>query len=263
MKSVPLTVTAAVLLSGCALKGDVRRVEQEVQALRVETARADSARAVELDRIVRLLDTVQDSLSVQQRRLVLLQGEVRSDVTDVQRQLVQIQELTGQSQQRLTELRRQLEERAQAPPPTVMAPGPTAGAPVGSPQPAAGDPGPDQLYDIALQQLRRGSPQTARIAFRRFLELHPTHPRAADAVFFLGESWAGTDADSAATAYEKVAQDFRDSPRAPSALYKLGLLAEQRGEQARARLYYQRVLAGYPRSEEAALAREKLQTLGR
>jgi len=56
---------------------------------------------------------------------------------------------------------------------------------------------------------------------------------------------------------------YPNSPRAPSALYKLGLLAEQRGDKAAARTFYARVLAGYPRSDEANLARDKLQTLGR
>ena len=63
--------------------------------------------------------------------------------------------------------------------------------------------------------------------------------------------------------YQDVVKRYPNSPRAPSALYKLGLLAEQRGDKAGARTYYARVLAGYPRSDEANLARDKLQTLGR
>jgi TolA-binding protein len=37
-------------------------------------------------------------------------------------------------------------------------------------------------------------------------------------------------------------------------------MAERRGDRAGARVYYQRVLSDYPRSDEAALAREKLNT---
>ena len=58
-------------------------------------------------------------------------------------------------------------------------------------------------------------------------------------------------------------KSYPNSPRAPSALYKLGLSAEQRGHRARARRFYARVVAGYPRSAEANLARDKLQRLGR
>src|SRR3989449_6666832 len=44
--------------------------------------------------------------------LVQLRGDVKTDLLAVQQQLVSVQELTGQSQQRLTELRGRLEEQA-------------------------------------------------------------------------------------------------------------------------------------------------------
>jgi len=250
---------AAVTLGGCALKGDVRRVERQLvamqAALAAEHARADSLRAAELTRVLTLLAAVQDSLVVHQRTLTVTRGEFRSDLTDVQRQLVQIQELTGQSQQRLSEVRTQLEQRGREPAP-VSPTGPDTGRPAANPA----LPGPDQLFDLALQQLRRGSPATARAAFQQFLQAYGTHARVPDALYFLGETWAGTNPDSAAQAYEAVVRSHPNSGRAPGALYKLGLLAEQRGDRDAARGYYQRVLSGYPRSEEASLAREKLRT---
>ena len=81
---------------------------------------------------------------------------------------------------------------------------------------------------------------------------------AADARFFLGESWGEGNPDSAAAAYEHVVRRHPDSRRAPTALYRLGLFAERRGDQRAAEVYYGRVIAGYPRSEEAQLARTKL-----
>jgi tol-pal system protein YbgF len=161
-----------------------------------------------------------------------------------------VQELTGQSQQRLSDLRSQLEQRGREPMAAPADTGRAGGAP-------SGLPGPDQLFDLGLQQLRRGSPGTARVAFQQFLQAYGSHARVPDALYFLGETWAGTNADSAAQAYEAVAR-HPNSARAPGALYKLGLLAEQRGDRDAARGYYQRVLSTYPRSEEAPLAREKL-----
>jgi tol-pal system protein YbgF len=242
---------AAVVLSGCALKGDVRRVERQLQVMQSEAARVDSARAFELARLADLLDAVGDSLDVQQRSLTLLRGELRSDLTEIQRQLVQIQELTGQSQQRLSELRAQLEQRP-AVPLTAAGGEQPAGAP------AEGLPGPNQLFALGLEQLRRGSPQAARTAFEQLIASYADHERVPDAWYFIGDSWGTAAPDSAAAAYERVVQQHTTSPRVPGALYKLGLLAERRGDRDAARVYYQRVLADYPRSEEAALAREKL-----
>lgn len=253
MKGLILGACGALLLSGCALRGDVRRVENQLIQMRREAARADSARAAQLARLAAQIAAVQqtllDSLAAHQRRLALFEGAIRGDLTEVQRQLVQVQELTGQSQQRLAELRGQLEQRARQL--GAAAPGADTGAMAG--------PGPEELYQLAVRQLNTGSPQTARQALYRLLEQYPRHDRAADAWFQVGESWAGTNGDSAAAAYERVVKDFPDSPRAPSALYKLGVLAEQRGDLNAARVYYNRVVAGYPRSEEAQLARAKLQ----
>ncbi len=258
-------VSTLGLAAGCALKGDVRKVELQVEALRAEQARAGSEATARIDTIRALLAAVQQALTQQQAYLVQMRGDTRTDLLAVQQQLVQVQELTGQSQQRLSELRTRIEERAQQPLPvldTTRGGGGAGGPPVGPSGNPAG-PGPDQMYDVSLQQFRRGSLATARLGFREFLRVFPTHERAPDALFHIGETWASESADSAAAVYQQVVKTYANSPRAPSALYKLGLLAEQRGDKAAARTYYSRVIAGYPRSDEANLARDKLQRLGR
>ena len=220
--------------------------------MRTETARADSVRAVRfserLDEILALQEEILDSLAASRLRMAVFQGEVRSDITDVQRQLVQIQELTGQSQQRLSELRSQLAERAQAISHDSLEP------------PGAG-PGPEQLYSLGRRQMTRGSTRTARAAFYKLLQDYPKHRLAADAQFQIGQTWERLEPDSAIAAYNRVVKQFPDSPRAPAALYKLGLIAEQRGDKEQARIFYQRVTASYPGSDEAKLARDKLATI--
>lgn len=254
------------LLVGCALRGDVRKVELQVEALRSEMARSDSARRVERDSLARVLAAVQATIAAEQNALVQVRGDIRSDLQAVQQQLLALQELTGQSQQRLSELRSRLSAPAPAPAP---APADTTGAggaaPAAAPAPAAGgtaSTGPDQMYDVTMQQYRRGSFTTARLGFREFLRQYPDDDRAPDALYYVGESFAPENPDSASAVYQDVVKRFPNSPRAPSALYKLGLLAQQRGDKAGARTYFARVLAGYPRSDEANLARDRLAALG-
>jgi len=248
-------VVALGLVAGCALKGDVRKVELQVQSLRAELAKSDSVRAAERDSILAAVRLAQQALTAQQAYLVQLRGDVRTELTAVQQQLVTVSELTGQGQQRLSELRSRIESRNREPDPT-----PTGGAPVGPSGNPAG-PGPDQMYDLSLQQYRRGSVSTARLGFREFLRVFPTHERAADALFYVGESFEKEAPDSAVAVYDQVVKTYPNSPRAPSALYKLGLLAEQRGDKAAARTLYARVIAGYARSPEADLARQNQQRL--
>ena len=254
-------VSTLGLAAGCALKGDVRKVELQVEALRAEQARAGSEATARIDTIRALLAAVQQALTQQQAYLVQMRGDTRTDLLAVQQQLVQVQELTGQSQQRLTELRSRIEARNQQQDNAGPSGGAGAGGtPVGPSGNPAG-PGPDQMYDLSLQQYRRGSLATARLGLREFLRIFPTHERAPDALYYVGESFEQGAPDSAAAVYDQVVKNYPNSSRVASALYKLGLLAEQRGDRATARKYYSRVIAGYPRSPEADLARQNQQRL--
>src|SRR5207244_11658815 len=147
MRLRPTLLLALGLAAGCALKGDVRKVELQVEALRAERARAEAERAAQVDSLRALLVTVQQALAAQRAYLVQMRGDVRTDLVAVQQQLVQVQELTGQIQQRLSELRARIEERAQQPVPPLD----TTGRPAG-PSGGPGGPGPDQVYDLSLQQ---------------------------------------------------------------------------------------------------------------
>src|SRR5216117_4417377 len=121
-------VVALGLAAGCALKGDVRKVELQVQTLQADLAKSDAARAAERDTILAAVRLRQQALATQQAYLVQMRGDLRTELLSVQQQLVAVQELTGQGQQRLTELRSRIEARNQQPDPGIPAAG---GAPVG------------------------------------------------------------------------------------------------------------------------------------
>src|SRR5690242_16471338 len=111
------SVTAAILglTAGCALKGDVRKVGLQVDAVQAQLVRSDSTRRAERDTVLSLITALQQALAAQQNYLVQMRGDMRTDLLAVQQQLVTVQELTGQSQQRLSELRARVEERAEQP----------------------------------------------------------------------------------------------------------------------------------------------------
>ncbi|HVO36042.1 MAG TPA: tetratricopeptide repeat protein [Gemmatimonadales bacterium] len=256
-----------LLAAGCAWHSDITRLQAQLLDQQAAAARADSVNRASLAAIARQVQSVLDSLAAQQATVNAFRGDLRVELYNVEQQLVAVQELTGQSQQRLTELRTQLEQRseqiaAQSPGPE---PTPAAGAAPGAaaPNPAAGEPSADQLMELGLQQLRRGSPATARTAFAEFLKRYAQHPRAGDAWFFTGEAWtADQQADSAAAAYQQVVQHFPSSGHMAAALYKLGLIAVQAGKKDEARAQFNRLVASFPLSEEAALARDQLRALG-
>jgi len=243
-------------LSGCVTKGDVQQVQDDIALFKAETARRDSARAAQLTQVIQLQQRVMDSLTTSRTAVGQLRGDLASDLYNIQQQLVQLQELTGQSQQRLSELRTQLEARGEQI--SSAAPGDTSGQVTTTSSASA-----DQMYEASLAQLRRGSTSTARQGLREMLRTYPTSERAGDALYFIGQSFAAENPDSAAAYYDQVVQRYPASSRAGSALYNLGLVAERRKETRKAREAYQRVVQKYPQSDEAALARDRLKALGR
>jgi tol-pal system protein YbgF len=236
-------------------KGDIQGVQDDLALFKAETARRDSARAAQLTQVIQVQQRVMDSLTSSRKAVSQLRGDLASDLYNIQQQLVQLQELTGQSQQRLSQLRTQLEARGEQISPT--APGDTS-----TPSPSS-NASADQMYEASLAQLRRGSTSTARQGLREMLRTYPTSTRAGDALYFIGQSFAAENPDSAAFYYDQVVQKHPTSSRAASALYNLGLLAERRKETRKAREAYQRVVQKYPQSDEAALARDRLKALGR
>ncbi|MEZ4413817.1 MAG: tetratricopeptide repeat protein [Gemmatimonadales bacterium] len=252
----PILVVATVALGGCALRSDVRRLEEQLTTMQDENAHRDSMLAAQLTQVLAIQQQAGDSLAAVEANLRAFRGETLGQLYDVQKQLLQVQELAGQSSRRLNELRGDLDARGQQLSGATPAAGGASGAGGASNASAV------QMYEASLQQLRRGSTGTARAGFRQFLEQYPTAPEAADAVYFIGESFSTEAPDSAATYYTEVADKYPSSPRAASALYRLGSMAESAKDTTAARGYYQRLIAKYPTSNEAALARDRLKALG-
>ena len=232
--------------------------------MRIETARRDSARAAALADIVRLQQRIMDSLVVGREALRTLDVRFQADITDIQRQLLQIQELTGQSQRRLSELKAQVDARAeQSQASGVVAPM----TPLDTANRAPVSPGAmpavsaDQMYQGARQQLNRGAVGTARRGFQEFLRSYPAHELTPDALFYIGESFAVENADSSVAYWTLVGAQHPRSTKASTALYKMGRIEEVRNNRASAKAYYDRLLKEYPRSDEADLAREQLKNL--
>ena len=106
-------LTCALLLpalAGCATKRDLRDLRAEVTALQA----AQTAMQQELQRQHAAL---QDSLSRLALQNTQHKGELSTQLVQLERQLITLQELTGQSQQGLSTLRQEPESPPPTPPP--------------------------------------------------------------------------------------------------------------------------------------------------
>lgn len=248
---------AALVASGClASKSDVFLLQNQLNAMQSASTRADSAQRAQANAMLAQLMQSNDSVRALSARLARLQSSVATDHYEMGRQILQIQELSGQSQRRLQELRASLEERSQnAAAPMVSGPPDARPAPAG--------PGPAQLFQSSLDQLRRGSATVARSGFEELLRSYPASEDAPEAMIYIAETYAAERNQVAAdSVYELVVQRYPSSPKAATALYKRALSLKAAGRKPAARAAFERVVRDYPRSDEAALAREQLRTLG-
>lgn len=258
--TAPRAALLALLLAGCATSQQMRDLELQVGVMRAELARRDSVQLLELQRIAETQQRLVDSLLVARRALAAMRGDVANELYGIQQQLLQLQELTGQSQRRLSELRGQLDARGEllSTVPKPVPPAADSGARGAAPTASA-----QQMYDASLQQLRRGSAGTARAGLQELLRAHPQSELVPDALYFMGQSFAAEAPDSAAAYYRQVVDQHGTSSRAPAALYNLGLLAERRKDNAAAKELYTQLTRSYPKADEAALARDRLRAIGR
>jgi tol-pal system protein YbgF len=254
-----LAPAAAVLVGGClASKSDVLLLQSQLSSMQTSAARADSARQVQISAVLGQAIQSNDSVRALSARLAKLQANVATDHYEMGRQILQIQELSGQSQRRLQELRASLEEQRQ----TATAPLPVARDSAAAA--AAAGPGPAQLFQTSLDQLRRGSATVARSGFEELLRAYPTSEDAPEAMIYIAETYAAERNQVAAdSVYGLVVQRYPASPKAATALYKHALSLRAAGRTTTARAAFDRIVKEYPRSDEAALAREQLRSLGR
>jgi tol-pal system protein YbgF len=259
MRTVRWAPLATLVVTGClASKSDVMLLQGELRSMRDVSARADTARAAQIDQVLAQVMRANDSVRVVSARLAKFQGDVANDHYEMGRQILQIQELTGQSQRRLQELRASLEERSQSAAVAVPVPGDSAHAAT----PAG--PGPAQLFQSSLDQLRRGSVGVARSGFEELLRAYPASEDAPEAMVYIAETYAAERNQVAAdSVYGLVVQRYPKSPKAATALYKRALSLKAAGQTTAARSSFDRIVRDYPRSDEAALAREQLRTLGK
>ena len=257
----PLAPVALALATGAcfATRNDVRILQQDVAAARAATVRADSARAAQIAEIAATLRVVTDSVRSTNDRVARFQANAQGDLRSIREQLLQIQELTGQSAAKLTDLRREMEERnAQAP--VIPVPGDTTRPPLAG-QPSG--PGPATLYRLSFDQMSRGSHATARTGFQDLLTQYPNSDLAPDAQYYIGETLQAEGNSAAAdSVFSLVVSKYPSAPRAATALYKHGLFLQRSKRDREARQVFQNVVDKYPRSDEAALAREQLRAGG-
>jgi tol-pal system protein YbgF len=118
------------------------------------------------------------------------------------------------------------------------------------------------LYKDAYESFHKGDLEGARRKFEAFLRQYPNTELSDNAQFWIGETYyLKKDFERAILEYEKAIVKYPEGDKIPSALFKQALAFLELGDKTNARNLLKRVIGKYPHSEQAEMAKKKLETI--
>jgi len=117
-------------------------------------------------------------------------------------------------------------------------------------------------YRAAVELVKAGDHAAGAAALRAFLAKHPRHSFADNAQYWLGEAYyAQKDYQSALTEFRAVIETYPRGNKVPDALLKVGYCYLALGQTERSRAVLEQVVTLYPKTEPAATAAKRLESL--
>lgn len=117
-------------------------------------------------------------------------------------------------------------------------------------------------YQIALELLRNERYDQSAVSFKEFLEAFPDSQLAANAQYWLAESYyASNEFEKALAEFARVIDDYPQSTKVPDALLKMGYCNYSLQRWDDARLALSRVQSDYPTTTAARLADQYLKRM--
>ncbi len=112
-----------------------------------------------------------------------------------------------------------------------------------------------EAYDLAYASVLRKEYEQAEMGFRQFLQSFPRDRLAADATFWLGESYFQRQRyREAAEQFLKISREFPRAGKAPDSLLKLGMALNGLGARDQACATYAKLGVEYPSASNAVRA---------
>jgi tol-pal system protein YbgF len=118
---------------------------------------------------------------------------------------------------------------------------------------------PEYLYQQAHDAVKGGDMAKARELFGNFLAQYPKHKLAANAHYWLGETYYSEKKfEQAVLEFQEVIKNFPEKDKVPAAMLKQGMAFKEMGDSKSAVYIYKKLIEEFPKSDEAKLAKEKL-----
>ncbi len=118
------------------------------------------------------------------------------------------------------------------------------------------------LYRDAYETFHKGNLEGARGKFEAFLKQYPNTDLSDNAQFWIGETYyLRKDYEKAIIEYEKAIVKYPEGDKIPAAIFKQALSFLELNDKTNATSLLKRVIEKYPRSDQAEMARRKLESI--
>jgi tol-pal system protein YbgF len=271
----PLIGAIAALMAGCAVvdTGAFARLQDEMMGLKKEMAvlkkapppvpgvgRADADEIQSVRKSFADMNSDTDRMRTDQLAAITRMDEARVEMQRITaRQDAQeraLQEIRGNAD-RVKEIEKRLaalEERI----------GKLAAAPAAVPAPESPREwkSPEEMYEVAVGQVKGGNPKKGRETLSDFAAKYPDHKLIPNALYWKGEAfYAEKDFENAILTFQDVVDKYPRGEKAPDAMYKQGLSFLALKDRTNARILLELVQKKYPKSKAAETAKKKLKEI--
>ncbi len=235
-------------------------VDDEEARLRINEMRNEfNGRVSKLESGARAQLELADQIELLKTEIARLRGENEVLSNDLANAIKRQKDFYVDLDNRLRKLEPHADAAAAAPQPATAAPAAAPAAAVAPPVTAADPAAESRDYEAALTQLRGGKYKEAATGFIGFIRRHPGSSFQPSAHFWAASSlYQLKDNAAAAEYYAKVANQWPDDNRAPDALLGLASAQQAQGDAKAATRSLERLVAKYPSSSAAQIARQRL-----
>jgi tol-pal system protein YbgF len=249
-RALPALAAVAFLATGCASRGWVQQVQEEVAGLRTDLTELRHTHELSTRELGRIVGEL--------RALDARNAELQAALREHGAEAARLRARLDATEQDLREARTLI-----AAPPPVTTPAPPAAAPTAappSPRPDTLRPdGAEQAFTAALALFRAREHGQAVLDLLDFIAKYPGHPLAPSAQYWIGEAYyVQRDYSQALVEFQRVIEMAPTSTSVADALLKIGLAYTNLRENSRAQQAWQRVVRDYPASASAGKARALL-----
>lgn len=245
-------VCVLLVTSACGVQSDLTNLKNDTTHLRaqMQVMREEIALQEDIDSLKVHIERLEALVRNQMDELLRMRADMGQRVSGLENRLQVLTTRITESDRQFSALVRRLESlQVQL---SAPARPDTSALPSGS-----FDPG--ELYDLALGDYQRGNYDVAVRQFAQYIEYFPFSDLADDAQFYIGDCYYTQSLyTQALDAYEMLLDAYPDGNKVPATLLKIAFIKVARKEQSEARSFLERVIGEFPDTEEAQLARMRL-----